>query len=79
MVANGFVNTDNSPTPEAAQCLPSDLECPTGEELTNRIFVFHDESIFSANEAQKTTWGSSDMNVILPKSKGSSTMVSDFI
>ena len=33
MVSNGFLNKDNAPTPEAASCLPADLESPSQEQI----------------------------------------------
>ncbi len=41
--------------------------------------LYHDESIFSVNEAQTWMWGTEDKPAILPKIKGSGIMVSDFI
>jgi len=79
MVANGFLNKDNASTPEAEQCLPTDLECPATHQLDRTVIIFHDESIFTANENQRLQWGSADIHVIRPKGKGSSIMVSDFI
>ena len=79
MVTLGFINKDNVPTIEAAQCLPSDLECPPTAILDKTVVIFHDESIFSANEDQRTQWGSADMHSIKPKGKGAGIMVSDFI
>ena len=61
------------------QCLPSDLECPESHQLERTVIIFHDESIFTANEDQRLQWGSTDMHVIRPKSKGSGIMVSDFV
>ena len=79
MVATGFLNKDNAPTSEAALSLPSDLQCPSQEQLKKTVFLFHDESIFSSNEDQTTQWGTDDMVLIKPKGKGNGMMVSDFI
>ena len=79
MVSLGFINKDNAPTQEAAQCLPEDLRCPPKEQLEKTIILFHDESIFSANEDQGSQWGEKDNFAIKPKSKGSGIMISDFI
>ena len=79
MVSIGFLNKDNAPTSEAAQFLPDDLECPSSHQLERTVVLFHDESIFTANEDQKLQWGSADMHVIRPKGKGAGIMVSDFI
>ena len=79
MVSIGFINKDNAPTPQAAQCLPEDVRCPPEEQLQKTVVLFHDESIFSANEDQGTQWGEKDNFAIKPKTKGSGIMVSDFI
>ena len=79
IVSIGFLNKDNAPTVEAAQFLPDDLECPSPHQLERTVVIFHDESIFTANEDQKLQWGSADMHVIRPKGKGAGIMVSDFI
>ena len=57
MVSIGFLNKDNAPTPEAAQFLPNDLECPSSQQLERTVVFFHDESVFTANEDQKLQWG----------------------
>ena len=41
--------------------------------------IYHDESIFNANEAQTWMWRTLDKPAILPKTRGSGIMVSDFI
>ena len=41
--------------------------------------IYHDESIFCTNEAQTWMWGEADKPAILPKTKGSGIMVSDFV
>lgn len=79
MVSLGFINKDNAPTQEAAQCLPEDLRCPPKEQLAKTIVLFHDKSLFSANENQGSQWGEKDNFAIKPKSKGSGIMISDFI
>ena len=43
------------------------------------VMIYHDESIFSTNEAQTWMWGMQDKPAILPKTRGSGIMVSDFI
>ena len=45
----------------------------------NLVMIFHDESIFSANEGQSWIWGTGDHPYIQPKTKGAGIMVSDFI
>ena len=61
--------SDNAPTPEAA---------PVTEQQKN-IVIFHNESIFTVNDDQKTQWGTKDMQVIKPKGKGTGIMASDFV
>ena len=51
MVTQGFINKDNAPTIEAAQCLPSDLECHPTAILDKTVVIIHDESIFSAKHS----------------------------
>ena len=41
--------------------------------------IYHDESIFNTNEGQTWMWGEEDRPAILPKTKGSGIMVSDFV
>ena len=41
--------------------------------------IYHDESIFNTNEGQTWMWGKEERPAILPKMKGSGTMMSDFI
>ena len=80
MVRLGFLNNQNAPTPEAAQCLPSTSACDSQAIQSERkVFIFHDESIFNTYDDQKVQWGRSDMQTIRPKGKGSGIMVSDFI
>ena len=43
------------------------------------VLIFHDESIFHANEGQFWVWGMPDQPIIQPKLKGSGIMVSDYI
>ncbi len=43
------------------------------------VMIYHDDSIFSVNEAQTWMWGTEDKPAILPKTKGCGIMVSDFI
>ena len=43
------------------------------------VLIFHDESIFNTNEGQTWMWGESERPAILPKTKGSRIMVSDFV
>ena len=78
-IALGFINNDNAPSEEAAKSLPGDLECPPANVVEKTVVIFHDESIFNANEDQQTQWGTPDTIMIKLKGKGSGIMVSDFI
>ena len=49
------------------------------ESRDKRIFIFHDESTFNANDDESLQWGTADSQLIRPKSCGSGIMVSDFI
>ena len=40
MVTLGFINKDNAPTIEAAQCLPSDFECHPTAILDKTVVIF---------------------------------------
>ena len=71
----GFLNKGNAPTPEAANYITYSSHT---EQQKNTV-IFHDESIFTVNDDQKTQWGTKDMLVIKPKGKGSGIMVSDFV
>ena len=75
MAEIGFLNKDNAPTPEATSCITYSSDT----EQQKNIVIFHDESIFTVNDHQKTQWGTKDMLVIKPKGKGSGIMVSDFV
>ena len=49
---------------------------PTDKKL---VMIYHDESIFNTNEGQTWMWGTDNNPAILPKTKGSGIMVSDFV
>ena len=53
MIALGYLNKDNAPTPETAASLPTDLESPSADKIDKTVVIFHDESTFQANEDQK--------------------------
>ena len=61
------------------QKLPTDLESPSADRISTTVVIFHNESTFQANDDQKTFWGTKDMQILRPKSRGSVIMVSDFI
>ena len=48
-------------------------------EKKELVLIFHDESIFNTNEGQTWMWGESERPAILPKTKGSRIIVSDFV
>ena len=79
MVALGFLNSENAPTPEAALSLPEDIDTPPAEQIAKTIVLFHDESTFQANDCERTQWGERGEHMLVPKSKGAGIMVSDFI
>ena len=78
MCALGFLNKHNAPTPEAFDSLPSDLECPSDEQIAKTVVIFHGESTFQANDDQMAFLGAKDMTFLRLKGKGAG-MVSDFI
>ena len=79
LCALGFLNKNNAPTPEAADSVPRDLDCPFDDRISKTIVFFHDESAFQSNDDQTKFWGTRDMKFLRPKSKGAGIMVSDFI
>ena len=66
---------------------PSSSFCPTltstppleRNDETKLAMICRHESIFNTNEAQTWMWGTVDKPAILPKTKGSGIMASDFI
>lgn len=79
MVASGFLTKEHAPSDEAKNAFPDDLDSPPPERREKNIFIFHDESTFNANDDEGLQWGTSESQVIRPKSRGSGIMVSDFI
>lgn len=79
MVALGFLNMMNAPTPDARDALPDDLECPSQAVLDKTVVFFHDETIFQSNDDQPTFWGTKGTHIMKPKGKGAGIMVSDFV
>ena len=49
------------------------------EDKKKLVVLFHDESIYNTNEGQPWMWGEDDHPALLPKTKGSGIMVSDFV
>ena len=58
---------------------PPRIRLEEDEEKKELVLIFHDESIFNTNEGQTWMWGESERPAILPKTKGSGIMVSDFV
>ena len=79
MVTLGFLNSDNAPIPEVAEALPQDLETPSADVLNKTIVLFHDETTFQACDYERTQWGTKGDHMLVPNSRGSGIMVSDFI
>ena len=79
MVALGFLNRENAPTPETKLALPEDIDTPRAEVLAKTIVLFHDESTFQANDYERTQWGTKDDHMLVPKSRGVCIMISGFV
>ena len=75
----GFLHPDEAPTPTAQSAFPQDIALASSEQRQKTIVIFHDETTFNANECQTTQWGRKGEFMIMPKSKGSGIMISDFI
>jgi hypothetical protein len=58
---------------------PPRIRLEEDEEKKELVLIFHDESIFNTNEGQTWMRGESERPAILPKTKGSGIMVSDFV
>ena len=58
---------------------PTRVRLEEDEEKKELLIIYHDESIFNTNEGQTWMWGESERPAILPKTKGSGIMVSDFV
>ena len=65
--------SDDPPPP------PPRIRLEEDEEKKELVLIFRDESIFNTNEGQTWMWGESERPAILPKTKGSGIMVSDFV
>ena len=63
--------------------LPSDGEAslPIGNSSASKelVLIYHDESVFHANEDHAYSWAESGRRIIKPKGQGQGLMVSDFI
>ena len=58
---------------------PPRIRQESDEDKKKLVVIYHDESIFNTNEGQTWMWGEDDRPAILPKTKGSGIMVSDFV
>lgn len=79
MVKLCFLNLLNAPTEDSMKAIPDDIEPPTAEKRDKTVFIFHDESIFHANDDQNLKWGIKGEKMMKKKSKGAGIMVSDFV
>ena len=79
MVEVGFLHPSEAPVPEAASAFPQSVPLPSSEVREKTIVIFHDESIFLANEDQSKIWGRKGEHLLCPKSKGSGIMISDIV
>lgn len=79
LVAGGFLVKEDAPTDEAKSAFPSDISSPLPQSKEKRIFIFHDECTYNANDDEMLQWGTVDSQLIRLKSRGSGIMVSDFI
>ena len=52
-------------------------ETPDGEK--EKMFVTHDESVFTANDGRRQMWIKNDAQPLRQKSKGKGIMVSEFM
>ena len=79
MIGLGFLHPDQAPTPDAQKAFPTDVPLASSAARSKLVVIFHDESIFNANDDQTQQWGVKGEGMLRPKSKGSGIMVSDFI
>ena len=61
-----------------ADSLPSDLECPTDEQLAKIIVIFHDESKNFSGKCTNDVLARG-MTILRPQSKGAGLMALHFI
>lgn len=69
----GLRDTHLPPSDERPVTPPPDAE--TRKKL---VLIYHDESIFNANEGQLWAWATGDDPIIQPKTKGAGIMISDY-
>ena len=58
---------------------PPRIQRDTDKDKKELVIIFHDESILNTNEGQTWMWGESERPAVLPKTKSSGIMVSDFV
>ena len=70
---------DTHRPPPPASDEPTRIRCEVDENKKELVIIYDDKSIFNTNEGQSWMWGEEDRPAILPKTKGSGIMVSDFV
>lgn len=68
----------HQPAPQCSDEEPR-VRIESDEDKKKLVVLFHDESIYNTNEGQSWMWGEDDHPALLPKTKGSGIMVSDFV
>ena len=58
---------------------PPRIRCEEDDEKKELVVIYHDEPIFNTNKGQTWMWGEEERPAIIPKTKGSGIMVSDFV
>ena len=67
------------PPPICSDEPPPTVRDEREEEKKDLVVIYHDESIYNSNEGQTWMWGEEERPALLPKTKGSGLMVSDFV
>ena len=68
----------HQPSPQCANEEPR-VRIEADEDKKKLVVLYHDESIYNTNEGQTWMWREDDHPALLPKTKGSGVMVSDFV
>ena len=58
---------------------PPQVRDESDEGKKELVVLYHDESIYNSNEGQTWMWGEEERPALLPKTKGSGLMISDFV
>ena len=58
---------------------PPRIRIEADDDKKELVAIYHDESIYNSNEGKTWMWGEEERLALLPKTKGSGLMVSDFI